>query len=318
MSNFPAPSPPAPSAPKRLSPWKWIAGVSALILVMVSCGGLGLYMRGGPPAAPVSPNPLGSLVMSVLGVVLLLLGAMGYGLVLLTRCFTFNFNAPFYKGFGPKLWMSNLLVGLLLQIGFAFLLVPVLYPLILRVLPPQIAILASMFVPFIAAQFLLIWITIWGPLAKLVIRRRMLGRGIPPEQLAHGRPVGLSNPDRSSLRKLGLVEEDFGMMWIGENSLVYWGDEDAWEIPHDRLIAIERKADAGSTSAYFGAVHVILRYFDPYGVERRVRVHSEGDWSMTAAARALNEIAERLTAWQEHPHAGWVSGPAAFPMEAGA
>src|SRR4051794_14628532 len=82
MTNAPMPSP-VPSAPKRLSPWKWMAGVLCLVVVMVSCGGLGLFLRGGPPPA-TPPNPLASIVMSVLGAVLLVLGAMGYGLVLLT------------------------------------------------------------------------------------------------------------------------------------------------------------------------------------------------------------------------------------------
>jgi hypothetical protein len=316
MTNVPAPSSPAPSSPKKLAPWKWMLGVLCLLVVMVSCGGLGLFLRGGPPPAPTSPpNPLASILMSGLGLVLIVVGILTYGLVLLTGCFTFSFASPFFKGFGPKLWIANLLVGLLIQAGFSFLLIPLVYPLVLRFLLPQVAILAAIFGPFVAAQLVMIWVTIWGPVMKLVIRRRMAGRGISPEQIANGRPVGLSNPDRSSLRKLGLIEEDLGMLWIGDRSLVYWGDEDAIEIPHEALLAVERKADAGSTSAYFGAVHVILRFTDPYGVERRIRIHPEGEWTMTGAARALNQIAERLTAWQEYPHAGWASGPAAFPVE---
>ena len=183
-------------------------------------------------------------------------------------------------------------------------------------LPGQAALLSSLFAPFVAAQLVLIWIILWGPLDAIVVTRRLRARGVPPGQLAAGRIVGLSNPDRSSLRKIGLVEEDYGMLWIGDDRLVYWGDVDAWEVPHDRFIAVERKADAGSVSSYFGAVHVILRFFGPDGVERRVRVHSEGDWTQTGKARALNDIADRLTAWQEMPRAGWVTGQAAFPVNA--
>jgi hypothetical protein len=312
---MPSTPPPLPQTPRRLSPLKWFAGVLTLVLVMISCGTLPFYLRGGAPAA-VAPNPAASVIMTFLGAVMFVAGAALYGLTLLTGCFTLSFERPFFKAFGIKLWVLNLVVGLLLQMGCAFMLMPLLYPMLLRVLPGQAALLSSLFAPFVAAQLVLIWINLWGPLDPIVVTRRLRARGVPPGQLAAGRVVGLSNPDRSSLRKFGLVEEDYGMLWIGDDRLVYWGDVDAWEVPHDRFIAVERKADAGSVSSYFGAVHVILRFLGPDGAERRVRVHSEGDWTQTGKARALNDIADRLTAWQEMPRAGWVTGQAAFPVNA--
>jgi hypothetical protein len=202
-----------------------------------------------------------------------------------------------------------------LQGGVAFMLVPILYPLLLRLsIAPQIAIMAALFVPLIAAQFVMVWINVWGPLEPIVIRRRMRGRGLPDAAVATGRIIGTSDPSRSSVRRLSLVEDDFGVLWIGDDRLVYWGDVDAWEIPHGRVLAVERKANAGSVSAYFGAVHVILHYLDAGGAERAVRLHSEGDWTQTGKARGLDQIAERLVAWIERPLAGWVDRPGGFAV----
>jgi hypothetical protein len=144
----------------------------------------------------------------------------------------------------------------------------------------------------------------------------MRGRGLPDVQIAMGRIVGTSDPSRNSLKRLGLIEEDMGVMWIADDRLVYWGDAGAWEIPHGKLLAVERKADAGATSSYFGAVQVILRYLDAAGTERAVRIHSEGDWTMTAKARELDRIADRLNAWMQQPLAGWVDRPSGFAVAA--
>jgi hypothetical protein len=71
-----------------------------------------------------------------------------------------------------------------------------------------------------------------------------------------------------------------------------------WDLSREQVLAVERQADAGSTSTYFGAVHVVLRVADPIAGERRIRLHTEGDWTMTAKARALNDLGERLQSWK--------------------
>ena len=124
MPSTPPPLP-QPQTPRRLSPLKWFAGVLTLVVVMISCATLPFYLRGGAPAA-VAPNPVGALIMTVLGAVMFVAGAVLYGLTLLTGCFTLNFERPFFKAFGVKLWVLNLVVGLLLQMGCAFMLMPVL------------------------------------------------------------------------------------------------------------------------------------------------------------------------------------------------
>ena len=310
----PLPEPTAPATPQKLSPLKWLAGILMLVAVMVTCGGFGLFV-GGPPKQPVGPpNPLAGVVSSVLGVACLALGAALYGLTLLTGCFTLSFRRPFFTAFKAKLWVANLVVGLLLQLGCALMMAPWLFPLVARALPGQVAVVVAMMGPFVAAQLVFIWFNMWAPLDGIVIRRRLLARGLLPAQLEGGRLMGTSDPQRSSIKKMTLIEEDFGMLWIGADRLTFWGDEGGWEIPHGRLLAVERKADAGSTSAYFGAVHVILRHLDAAGVERLIRLHTEGDWTQTGRARALNAVAERLAAWRDRPLPGWVREPGGFAV----
>lgn len=307
----------APDKPRKLSPLKWIAGVLCLLLVMFGCGGLGIFFSGGPPTAAPVPNALAGAIMFVLGAGIFLAGAALWGLTLLTGCFTFDFRKPFFRAYQVKIWILNVITGLLLQGGVAFMVMPLLYPLLLRFsLPGPVAMLAAIFAPFCAAQLVMVWLTVWGPLEPIVVRRRMRGRGLPDAQVAMGRIVGTSDPARNSLKKLGLVEEDFGVLWIADDRLVYWGDTAAWEIPHGKLLAVERKADAGSTSSYFGAVGVILRYLDTAGTQRSVRIHSEGDWTMTAKARGMDQIADRLNAWMQRPLAGWVDRPSGFAVAA--
>jgi len=194
---------------------------------------------------------------------------------------------------------------------------PFLIPPLMRVLPPGAAMAVGIFAPFVVAQLLFVWLQMWAPLERVAITRRLRARGVPPEQFALGRFIGTSDPARSSFKKMGLVEEDLGMMWIGADRLVFWGDRAAWEIPHAQLVAVERSADAGSTASYFGAVHVILRYRDDAGAEHRIRLHPETDWTMTAKARALDAIAERLAMWQQTPTHGWVTAPSGFAVTAG-
>ena len=47
-----------------------------------------------------------------------------------------------------------------------------------------------------------------------------------------------------------------------------------------------------------GGVHVIVRYRDSDTTEKRVRLHPEGDWTMTGKARAQNALAEALEMWR--------------------
>lgn len=300
---------------RRLRPAVFVAGLVALLTVMVGPGLIGLKLgRGtqGPNAAPVG---VVAFLFVAVGLLLVVLGGAAYGLILLTRCFTLSLDKPFLPAYKPKLWFANLLVGLLVQGGFAFIIAPGMFNILSLVLPPSVAMPVAYFAPFMTGQLLFIWFTPWAPLEKMLIAKRLNRLGIPAAALTSGIYVGISNPERSSFKKLSLIEDDMGMMWIEGDRLVYRGDSTAWDIRYDQLMGVERVVDAGSTSAYFGAVHVILRFCDLSGVIQRLRIHSEGDWTMTGRARRLKYIADRLEAWHQSPMPGWPSiGSTGFPI----
>jgi hypothetical protein len=287
----------------KLSPIKWFVGVLVFLIVTVGCASLGLWMSGGTDdgtpgaAAAVSASPGLAIFLIVFGVIIAALGMAAYGLILLTNCFTFNFTRPYFKGHGAKLWFGNLLIGLLLQTGFALVMAPTMLAVLAPIVPASFLWIAAFFLPFFFAQLLLIWLTIWAPLETGIIAKRLAAKGVGLDLLARGHYVGVSDPAKNSLKKMTLVEEDMGMLWIEPHALMYRGDAIDWDYPREQVLEIERKADAGSTSSYFGAVHVILRVLDPGG-ERRIRLHTEGDWTMTSKARALNDLAEKLASWK--------------------
>jgi hypothetical protein len=294
----------------KLSPIKWFFGVLLFFIVAVGCAALGLWMSGNRGNAPAAPSGALAIVLVVLGVIVMAMGLALYGLILLTNVFTFDFSRPYFKSHGAKLWFANLLVGLLLQTGFAFVTAPTLLAVFASIVPGSFLWIVSFFVPFFLAQMLLVWFTMWAPLETRVIARRAAAKGIGAELMRSAFYVGVSDPSKSSLKKLTLVEEDMGLLWIEPHALMYRGDAIDWDLPREQVIAIERKADAGSTSSYFGAVHIILRIVDPpiAGGERRIRLHTEGDWTMTAKARAQADLGDRLESWKNSPAAAAPSG----------
>jgi len=158
--------------------------------------------------------------------------------------------------------------------------------------------LLPMFGTFIVMQFLLMmWLQIWAPLEKRVIAARMAALGITPEQMQGGIPIGISDPTKSSFRKMTLVEEDIGVLWVFPEALMYRGESQKFDIPRERFTGMERKADAGSTSAYAGAVHVIVRFLDANGQERALRLHTEGDPTLRQKAKALDALTARIQSW---------------------
>ena len=305
---------PASSSPQRLAPWKWALGLLGFAAVIGASIWFGLSLRDRPLAA-AAPSPVGAIFLFALGVTIFAVGAGLWGVGVGTAAMTFNFGKPFFAGFRHRLWVFNFVVGMLVQTGVALVSAPVTIPLLMRVLPSHVAVPAGILGPFVVAQLLSVWLCMWAPLPRVAIGRRLRARGLPPEYLALGRRVGTSDPGRNSFRRFGLVEDDWGMLWIGPDRLVYWGDVAAWELPHGRLTAVERKADAGSSAAYFGAVHVILHFTDETGMSHRLRLHPMDGWTMTALARELDIIGARLTAWHQTPTPGWVTGPQAFPLQ---
>jgi hypothetical protein len=152
---------------------------------------------------------------------------------------------------------------------------------------------------FILVQLLSIFIDIWQPLGKSTVKRRLTAHGVPDEELANGMCIGISDPAKSSLKKMTMVEEDVGLFWLNENELVYKGDAESFHVSREQFIDTQRAVDADSMSAYCGNVHVIIRFRTADGTERRVRLHSEGTWTMRGRAKESDSLAEKLICWKQ-------------------
>jgi hypothetical protein len=272
--------------------------MGALLVVSLSCGAIGLMLRPGrvPEAdAPDVPSVVGAVVA---GAAFGGAGVAVYGLTLATRCFTFRFDRPFFRGYRFKGWVLKVVIELFLSCGFSFLCSPTLVAVLYGTIPGRALTLVSLGIPFLVAQFLFAWLATMGPVERSLIVRRMVALGLGPDRSPGGVPVGVSDPAKSSLKKFPLVEEDLGMLWFSPTHLSFRGDTTMWDFAREDVLDVERKADAGATSSYFGAVHVVLRVRQADGGERRVRLHPEGAWTQTGTARALEALATRLNLWR--------------------
>jgi hypothetical protein len=292
---------------RPLSPGKRILALLVLLIVVAVAMATGLWITGAfrhesePLEQANSGLPMAvvyGIVMAFFGIILLAAGAGAYALAYVTQCLTFDFSRPFFRTFKSRLYFAHLLVTLLLGLGIALLLGAFLTPMLLGAgLSLTVSFILPLFVIVIMMQLLVIWVQIWCPLETRVIARRLAAMGITPEQMRSGIHIGISDPARSSFRKLTLIEDDIGMLWITPDALIYRGDSDAFDIQRDRFLGLERKADAGSVAALGGAVHVILRFLTADRIERQVRLHPEGCWTVGRKAKAMDALASRIREW---------------------
>jgi hypothetical protein len=299
----------AKEAGKKLSLSKRVAGFLLIGLVMiVSFVGTYLVIRSltGPDQMSKSTEvPEGPRIveyvalMFLAGFFFLGAGALGYAVTLATRCFTFNFCKPFWNSVKKKLYVMNIVVTLLIGMGAAAFVSMVVTPILIVIgLSWPISSTAPLLGTFVLVQFLTVWINIWHPLEKSIVKRRLAVCGVSDEDIKRGICIGISDPAKSSFKKITMIEEDVGMLWLQEDELVYKGDTESFNISRNQLIEVERATDAGSMAAYCGNVNVIIRFRTNDGAERRTRLHSEGVWTMGSRAKASDSLAERLVCWK--------------------
>jgi len=297
-------------AAKKLSLGKRLAGFLLIGLVMiVSFAVTTLVIRAltGPEQmsksteVPEGPGIVGHIALMFLaGFFFLVAGALAYRVTLGTQCFTFNFRKPFWNSVKKKLYVMHIIVTLLTGTGVAAFVSMVVTPILTAIgLSWTMSLIAPLLGTFILVQFLTIWVNIWQPLEKSIVKRRMAACGVSSADIESGIYIGISDPAKSSFKKMTMVEEDMGMLWLRDNELVYIGDTYGFNIGRKQLIEVQRAADAGSMSAYGGDVHIILRFRTSDGVERRTRLHPEGAWTMGSRAKASDSLAEKLVCWQQ-------------------
>jgi hypothetical protein len=193
----------------------------------------------------------------------------------------------------------NIFVPLFLLLGIGSL-ATVIFGSILAIIgvPLKLALLLPFFFVLVPGQFFLAWFSIWAPIDKTLIRKRLSALGISPERMNGGFYAGISDPSVSSFKK-GLIEDDVGMMWLEPDAIVYQGDAKRLEIKRKQLMQIERVVDKGSMAAYAGAVHVILVWQDEQGVQNRTRIHTMNCFTLSGIARSLDMLAGKLKCWHE-------------------
>ncbi|MCG8404056.1 MAG: hypothetical protein MI923_02540 [Phycisphaerales bacterium] len=293
---------------RKLSVGKRIAVLLVSGVVIVASMVFGFWVMGGfdqfdlPESGPNAFSDFAiTAVLLILGVFLFCIGLAAYLVVLATHCFTFNFSRPFFSDFKPKLVFANMVVPTLLGVGVASAATAGLRPILIHFgVNENIALIGSLAGMFLVSQFFLMWFQLWMPLDGKMTRRRLIARGFPPPQLENALEVGISDPDKSSFKKLSLIEDDVGMLWITPQLLSYRGDADDFDVRPQDVVGLERKADAASLSAYGGTVNLILHFRQHDGSERRVRFHcSEGCWTLSSQARAMDALSDRLTEWSK-------------------
>ena len=219
-------------------------------------------------------------------------------MILFTHCLSFDFNYPVWPGVKGKLFLVNIVVPLGVGLGLGFMVSSVVTPLLMaRGFNSEVAGLIPVLGMVGLVQVAQLWIMVWAPLERRLIVRRLQTLGISAEQLNSAFLIGLSNPASGMLKRFGSIEEDIGALWITADQLVYWGDSERFAITRDQLTAVERKADNRSVSLLAGITHVILHVKTATGVERQIRLHNEGQWTMGQKRKMMERLAEAIGSW---------------------
>jgi len=296
---------------KQVSTFRKMLAVLGLLAVIIVSTYLGFLSAGTfglndstPPPLPFQDRRtagravLFTIVLAWLSVGVLLVGVALYALVVATRLFIFDFRRPVWSNFKTRLFIANILVPMPVMLGICGWVATVGSPQLIRLgMATETALLVLFFVPFVLLQLLSTWLSIWTPLMIRLVRSRLQALGVEPASIEQGIFLGISDPAKKSSRKLGLIEDDVGMLWIAPDELVYQGDNDAFRVRREQCVSIERVADAGSVSAYFGNVHIILTFARDGAPSRRVRLHPESTFTMTGTARASDRLANELEQW---------------------
>jgi hypothetical protein len=260
-------------------------------------------LRRGSGPASVADAEVGSAIfravfLLVAGGFFLAAGVGSYLIILATTCLTFDFTGPVFSGYKGKQYLAKILVPTLTSIGIGFMLCVVLEPVLRSFgVTGQLAFVVPLFLALVPLQIAQMWISIWVPVIRKLIAKRLAARGIHSAQLQSGILMGISDPTKSSFKKMTLIEDDIGALWITPDQLIYWGDSDQFAVPRDQLIQLERRADAGSTAMLAGTAHVILHVQLPDGAVRQIRLHTEGHWTLGRNRKATDALAETIGNW---------------------
>jgi hypothetical protein len=254
-----------------------------------------------PAEQPVKtfPKILASAIDSLkFGGFFLGLGLLVYLATLFTGCFSFSYRRPVWKAAKVKLYFVNIAVILLLALGLGFVCAAFLGSgLMMLGLGARLALLLPVMLMVAVVQIVLLWVLIWAPLERRIIRKRLRKTGVSHAEIDSAMLVGLSNPATGFAGCFGAIEEDVGGLWFTPELLIYRGDDEQFGIARAQLAQMERRLDHRSTSALGGIAHVILFISLADGGVRPIRLHTEGHGTMKRKREAMEALAGAITKW---------------------
>ena len=294
---------------KKLSPAKRIGGLILILMAIIVpfIGGafIGNFFSSSPADSNETESPAFiyiTFTYAVIGGMIFMFGVMVYLAAYLTQCFTFDFTKPFFPAFKIKIYLLKIIINLAVVLTVGFFGAAVLTPIFAILgLPMHLTIIVSIFGSLIVIQLFLIWFDILHPISMATITRRLNEMGLTQEELEKGIVAGISDPTKSSFKKMTLVEDDVGMLWLEPDRIRFQGDLLNFEFTREQYIRMDREANAGSITAYVGAVNPIIVYKcreREQEVEHRVRLHAGDCWTLTGAAKELNKLADRIKEWE--------------------
>jgi len=181
------------------------------------------------------------------------LGLFFYLAAIVTGCFSFSFKRPIWKAAKVKLYFANIVVVVLLALGLGFLCAALLGPVLLKLgLDAWMARLLPVMVMVVAVQIMALWVLIWSPLEKWIVKRRLRVMGVSRAEIDSAALVGLSEPGSGFAKRFGMIEEDLGGLWLTPELLIYRGDGEQFGLAREQLAQMERRADNRSTSVLGG------------------------------------------------------------------
>lgn len=276
--------------------WLLVVGVIVFSLVFWAW-----WFHEPAPVEPVPATPAGSAFMLIVAAFFICVGLAGYAIVIVSNCFTPNLDQPVWNEIRIKLYIANILVPLFPAMGVGFAAATFLAPMLVDAgLSSEMAHMVPVFGSVALCQIIQLWVFVWAPVERRLIRGRLRSQGMTADQIDTAILVGTSNPQRSSFSKMTTVEEDIGGLWIGEDQLVYFGDNEQFSLSRDQVLMMEHKSDAGGTTVLGGLLHTILHVKMPNGSQRQIRLHTEGEWTMGHRRKAMEALAEAIARWHEN------------------
>ena len=282
---------------KTVLAWLLVAGAIVFSVAMAFC-----WSHAWMPAEPRAETFTGVIAWAIgslkMGGFFLGLGLLVYLATLFTGCFSFNYRRPVWKAAKVKLYFVNIAVVLLLALGLGFACAAFLgSALMLLGLEARLALLLPVMFMIAAVQMVLLWVLIWAPLERRIIRKRLREMGVSHAEIDSAMLVGLSNPTTSLAGCFGAIEEDVGGLWFTPELLIYRGDSEQFGIAREQLAQMERRLDHRCTSALGGIAHVILHISLADGGARLIRLHTEGHGTMKRKREAMEALAAAIAKW---------------------